>query len=378
MKKRLRIGILGGGQLARMSAYQAYKLGFEIAILEKESQSPAGQLTKYEYVGWVDNKNLLRKFANDCDVITLENEFIDYKDLEYIEKLGKKVLPGSKTISLIQDKFIQKKTFRKNNIPVPDFVNIKTNNEYSRISEKLGKKFVLKSRKMGYDGYGNALVTNEKSFKEGFKRLSVRHSLLMAEEFIDFKKELAVMIVRTKYEVKAYPVVETIQKNHICHTVIAPAEINKRLQKAAEEMSIKAVESVKGIGIFGIELFITKNNKILVNEMAPRPHNSGHYTIESCVTSQFENHIRAVSGLPLGSTNMVKPYAVMINLLGKKDGSGNVENYSAALKNENVHLHIYGKEKSRLGRKMGHITYLGDKLGSILRKSKQIEQKIII
>jgi len=378
MKKRLRIGILGGGQLARMSAYQAYKLGFEVAILEKESQSPAGQLTKYEYVGWVNNKNLLKKFAEDCDILTLENEFIDYKDLEFIEGLGKTVLPGSKTISLIQDKFIQKKTFRRKNIPVPEFIDIKANSRYGMVSEKLGKKFVLKSRKMGYDGYGNALVTNEKSFKMGIERLSGRHSLLMAEEFIDFTKELAVMIVRTKGEIKAYPVVETIQRNHICHTVIAPAEINKNLRKAAEEISVRAVQAVKGIGIFGLELFITKGNKILVNEMAPRPHNSGHYTIEACVTSQFENHIRAVLGLPLGSTEMVKPYAVMINLLGKKEGQGIVENYREALNNENVHLHIYGKEKSRPGRKMGHITLLGNTLPATLSMSKQIEQKIII
>ncbi len=378
MKKRLRIGILGGGQLARMSAYQAYKLGFEIAVLEKEPQSPAGQLTRYEYIGWVNNKNLLRKFAGDCDIVTLENEFIDYKDLEFIEGLGKTVLPGSKTISLIQDKYIQKKTFRRKKIPVPEFTEIKAGTGYGMVYEKLGRKFVLKSRKMGYDGYGNALVTNEKDFKEGIERLSERHSLLMAEEFIDFKKELAVMIVRTRREIKAYPVVETIQRNHICHTVIAPAGINKKLQKAAEEISVKAVKAVNGIGIFGLELFLTGDNKILVNEMAPRPHNSGHYTIEACVTSQFENHIRAVLGLPLGSTEMIKPYAVMINLLGKKEGTGIVENYGEALKNENVHLHIYGKEKSRLGRKMGHITFLGNTLPAILVKSKQIEQKIII
>lgn len=378
MKKPLRIGILGGGQLARMSAYQAYKLGFEIAILEKEAQSPAGQLTKYEYVGWVDDKNLLKKFARDCDIITLENEFIDFNDLEFIEKLGKKVLPASKTISLIQDKYIQKKTFRRNHIPVPDFVDIRESSTYEKISGILGKKFILKSRKMGYDGYGNALVTSERTFNAGIRKLSDRHSQLMAEEYIDFSKELAVMIVRTGKEIKAYPVVETIQKNHICHTVIAPAGINKRQQKKAVDIAVNAVRAVKGLGIFGVEMFITGNNKILVNEMAPRPHNSGHYTIEACVTSQFENHIRAVLGLPLGSTEMVKPAAVMINLLGKRNGPGIVEDYPDSLTNENLHLHVYGKAVSRPGRKMGHITMLGDDTGLILSKSKKIEKKIII
>jgi 5-(carboxyamino)imidazole ribonucleotide synthase len=361
-----------------MSAYQAYKLGFEVSILEKEAHSPAGQLTRYEYVGWVDDKNLVEKFVKHCSIITLENEFIDSKYLKFIEQLGKKVIPASNTISLIQDKFIQKKTFRQNNIPVPDFVEIRQSSTYKKISEKLGKKFVLKSRKMGYDGYGNALVTGEKSFTDGMTKLSHRHSKLMAEEFIDFKKELAVMIVRTGSEIKAYPVVETIQKNHICHTVIVPAQIDREFQKKAEDISIRAVEAVKGIGLFGIELFLTKSNKILINEMAPRPHNSGHYTIEACVTSQFENHIRSVLGLPLGSTKMLQRYAVMLNLLGKKDGLGIVENYRDILKNENVHLHIYGKSKSRPGRKMGHITLLGDNPELMLSKLKQLEQKIII
>ncbi len=379
MKKRLRIGILGGGQLARMSAYQAYKLGFEVAILEKEFQSPAGQLTEHEFVGWVDDKDLVREFAQGCDVITLENEFIDYQDLEFIEKkLRKKVLPTSKTISLIQDKYIQKKTMRRNGIPVPDFIEVKSSLNYKKISKKLGEKFILKSRKMGYDGYGNALVTDLESYADGIKRLSERHSELMAEEFIDFKKELAVMIVRTKNEIKSYPVVETIQKKHICHTVIAPARIEKKYLKEAEDIAVKSVEAVKGFGIFGIELFITKNNKLLVNEMAPRPHNSGHYTIEGCITSQFENHIRAVLNLPLGSTEMVKPYAVMINLLGKKEGAGTVENYNEALKNDVVHLHIYGKAKSRLGRKMGHITITGNNLKSILTQAKEVEKSTYI
>ena len=378
MKKRIRIGILGGGQLARMSAFQAYKLGFEIAILEKEFQSPAGQLTKYEYVGWVNDKDLLKQFSADCDIITLENEFIDYQDLQFIESLGTKVLPSSKTISLIQDKFIQKRTLAKNGIPVPDFIAVKPELNYNKISGILGARFILKSRKMGYDGYGNALVTSEKSYIEGIRKLSKRHSELMAEQYINFKKELAVMIVRTKKEIKAYPVVETIQKNHICHTVIAPAQIEKKYLKETEKIAIKSVEAVKGIGLFGVELFITENNKLLVNEMAPRPHNSGHYTIEACVTSQFENHIRSVLNLPLGAANMVEPYAVMINLLGKKKGLGIVENYNEPLENEKVHLHIYGKADSRYGRKMGHITMTGDNLKNIFRQVKGSEKRTII
>ncbi len=376
--RRTCIGILGGGQLARMSAYQAYKLGFDIAILEKHKNSPAGQLTKNEFVGWVDNKQILKKFSRRSDIVTLENEFVDYKQLEFIEKLGKKVLPSSKTISLIQDKLIQKQTFKRNKIPVANFIEIKDNTTYKKAAKDLGEKFILKSRKMGYDGYGNYKVENEKDFIEGIKKLSSRHSNLLAEEFIDFKMELAIMVARSKHEIKTYPVVQTIQKNHICHTVIAPAQISEKLKKITTEIAVKSVESVKGFGIFGVELFLTSSNKILVNEMAPRPHNSGHYTIEACTTSQFENHIRSVLDLPLGSTNMVKPFAVMINLLGKKEGKGIVDNYPESLANENIHLHIYGKDKSRLGRKMGHITILGENLNSILNQAKKIEKIVSI
>jgi 5-(carboxyamino)imidazole ribonucleotide synthase len=372
------IGILGGGQLARMSAYQAYKLGFDIAILEKHKDSPAGQLTKNEFVGWVDDLNILKKFAKRSDVVTLENEFVDYKRLKFIENLGKKVYPSSKTISLIQDKLIQKQTFLKNKIPVPKFVAVSSSDSYEHLKENLGKKFVLKSRKMGYDGYGNASVNSSKTFKEGIENLKDRGSDLYAEEFVSFKKELAIMVVRTGKEIKTYPVVETIQKEHICHTVIAPAQIENKLQKKAREIAIASVKAVKGYGIFGVEMFLTKDNKILVNEMAPRPHNSGHYTIEACATSQFENHVRAVLNLPLGSTEMVKPFAVMVNLLGKRKGWGVVDNYNVALRDENVHLHIYGKEVSRIGRKMGHITLLGSSLRSVLSKARSIEKTISI
>ncbi len=376
MNKKICVGILGGGQLARMSAYQAYKLGLDVAILEKHKNSPAGQLTHNEFIGWVNDDSLLEKFVSGCDVITLENEFIDHKKLEFIESLGKKVFPSSKTISLIQDKFIQKKTFKKLGIPVPDFIEVKENSDYQKIAKSLGDIFILKSRKMGYDGYGNYKVENENDFTEGIKKLSSRHSNLLAEAFIPFEQELAVMVVRTKKETKIYPVVETIQKNHICHTVIAPAQIEKKLNAKVEEIAVSAVEAVKGIGIFGIELFLTKQKEILVNEMAPRPHNSGHYTIESCITSQFENHIRSVLGLPLGNTELLKPYAVMINLLGKKEGPGIIDNYKDALSDPDVHLHVYGKDKSRIGRKMGHITIIGDSLNTLLIKSRKIEKII--
>jgi len=378
LRRNLTIGILGGGQLARMSSFQAKRLGFDIAILEKEKNSPAGQLTHNEFRGWVNDSDIMRKFAKESDIITLENEFVDYRRIEFLEKLGKKVLPSSVTISLIQDKLIQKETLKKNNIPVPMFLEVNHKSDCLDIQKKLEYPYVLKSRKMGYDGYGNAVVKNEKEFGKAFDKLVHRHSKLLAEEFIDFKMELAVMVARTGKEIKVYPVVQTIQKNHICHTVIAPAQISAKVMKDAKEIAVECVKAVKGFGIFGIEMFLTSRNNILVNEMAPRPHNSGHYTIEGCYTSQFENHIRSVMNLPLGSTEMVQPHAVMINLLGKRNGPGIVHNYNTALKNDKVHLHVYGKEYSRIGRKMGHVTVTGDNLKSILKIANETEKKIIL
>ncbi len=372
------IGILGGGQLARMSSMQAIRMGFDVAILEKEKNSPAGVLTKNEFVGWVDNKKVFDKFIDASDIITLENEFIDYHYLQYIEKKGKKVIPSSHTISLIQDKYIQKSTFFKAGIPVPKFVKIDIDTSYLELKKSLGEKFLIKSRKMGYDGYGNATVKNQKEFDNALRNLIQRHSYLYAEEYVDFKKELAIMVVRTRKEILSYPVVETIQKNHICHTVIAPAKLNGAINEYIKEIATNTLEAINGFGIFGIELFLLKDNSVLVNEIAPRPHNTGHYTIEGCTISQFENHIRSVLGLSLGSTELVKPYAVMINLLGKRNGAGVVQNYHTALNNKDVHLHIYGKVQSRIGRKMGHITLIGENLNKLLSTAKQIEKSIIL
>ncbi len=378
MNKPKCIGILGGGQLARMSALAGIRMGFDIAVLEKEQGSPAGSLAGFEFTGSSSNKKLLKKFASVCDVITLENEFIDFHLLQYLESLGRKVFPSSYTISLIQDKLIQKQTLKENNIPLPKFIEVEHKKDFEDVVSKLKFPFILKSRKMGYDGYGNALVKNKKDFISAFERLTQRHSKLLAEEFVDFTMELAVMVARTKTEIEVYPVVETIQKNHICHTVIAPAKLSKAIINKARKIALDSVKAVKGYGLYGIEMFYTSSGKLLVNEMAPRPHNSGHYTIEGCVTSQYENHIRSVLGLPLGSAEMVKPYAVMINLLGKTNGAGVIKDYSKALNDPNVHLHIYGKKLSRVGRKMGHVTITGNGLKKILNEAKKAERNIII
>jgi 5-(carboxyamino)imidazole ribonucleotide synthase len=359
-----------------MSALAAYRLGVSIAILDREQHSPAGQVTTHEFIGSVDDRTVLEKFARACDVVTLENEFIDYHKLEFIESLGKPVYPSSGTISLIQDKLTQKETLAQFGIPIPLFLPVTTATTWKEIAGRLGSPIIMKSRKMGYDGYGNAVVRSQRSFDEAKKKLSARHTGLMVEEFVPFTKELAVMVVRTKKETRVYPVVQTIQKNHICNTVIAPAPIDKKTAQRAAHIAIAAVEAVGGYGIFGVELFLTGNNDILVNEMAPRPHNSGHYTIDACVTSQFENHVRAALGLPLGSTEILVPSAVMVNLLGSKSPKSRTANYLTSLKDEHAHLHIYGKYASRPGRKMGHLTLTGASLPELLIQAERLQKGI--
>ena len=357
------LGVLGGGQLAKMLANSAYAMGLNVAIIENHASSPAGDMTKLDFSkGWEDKEDF-DSFIDASDIITLENEFIDPTLLEYIVKKGKKVYPSADTMRLVQDKLIQKQTFQNAGLPVPEFMQIDSIEDGAKFADKYEFPFIMKSRKFGYDGYGNAKIDNLEDLKTDFARFSKdeKRRFLMAERFIDFSKELAVMVARSvSGEIEVYPCVETIQRNHICHSVIAPAEVDAAILKNAQEIAVDAVKAIDGVGVFGVELFLKKDSSLLINEIAPRPHNSGHYTIEACDTSQFENGIRAICNLPLGSSEMRKPAACMVNLLGSRDGIGVPTNIIDMLKNTKAALHLYNKKQCRAGRKMGHITALGN------------------
>lgn len=363
----LTLGILGGGQLAKMLAFEAYKMGLNVSIIEKKKSSPTGLITQNEFPGGWEDKEQLDKFIENSDVITLENEFISPEILEYCEQ-KREVFPSSKTISMIQDKFTQKTNFAKAGLPLPNFKKIDAIEAGKEFGNKFGYPYVMKTRTLGYDGYGNLTIRSEGDVVKAFDKFKPEKSgrKLYAESFVDFTKELAVMIVRSKSgDVLAYPCVETIQQNHICHEVIAPAEIEEKLAEKAQEIAAKCVKTIDGVGVFGIEMFLKSDGEILVNEIAPRPHNSGHYTIEACYTSQFENGIRAILDLPLGSTEMVKEAAVMINLLGEREGAGVPSDPREFLKIGKAKLHLYNKSDSRVGRKMGHFTIIGDNIGDV-------------
>ncbi len=379
-KKAQTIGILGGGQLAKMLSLAAYRLGLNIAIIENGLNSPAGMMTKFDFgKGWEDIDEL-DKFIEVSDIVTLENEFINPDILEYIENKGIKVYPTSATMRLVQDKFIQKQTFQNAGLPLPIFSEINSIDDLDSFANKYGYPYVMKSRKFGYDGYGNATIHSIEEAKIAFSKFSAdaKRSSLMAETFVNFTKEIAVMAVRsTNGDTAVYPAVESIQKNHICHSVIAPAEIDIDIREKAQFLALEAVKAIDGVGVFGVEFFLEPNGTLLINEIAPRPHNSGHYTIEACYTSQYENAIRAINCLPLGSTDMITETAIMINLLGGKDGNGVPSNVSEILKAGNVWLHLYNKSQCRNGRKMGHINVLGSTQNENYKYAKNIAEKII-
>lgn len=359
-----RLGILGGGQLAQMTVQAAISLGIETVIFERTPDSPASRLTHHHITGVWDDDAALRAFAKLCDVITLENEFVDAEVLARLESLELPVYPSSRTLATIQDKLRQKETLSAAGVRMPAFQSIQEAGDILSAASDYGWPIVLKARRDGYDGYGNALLRAPDDIPAAQAKLGMDQGrLLMVEQFIPFDKELAVMVLRGHDgEMRLYPVVETIQQNHICHVVRAPANIPEQMAQTAAVLARSAVEAVEGVGVFGVELFALEDGSILFNEMAPRPHNSGHYTIEACVTSQFENHIRAVLGWPLGDATMRAPAAVMVNLLGARNGDANADGIAAALAVPGAHVHLYGKRQVRTGRKMGHITVLGDSL----------------
>lgn len=376
-----KVGFLGAGQLARMSALQAFRFGIQVAVFSDRSEDePVQFMTPFSYSGSFDSVDDMIEFAKTCDVVTLENEFISSSILQEVQdKSGTPIFPSPKSFALIENKLIEKQTFENAGIPVTPYRLVKTESDLIEFGNEFGWPYLLKSSKGGYDGYGNAKATDLESAKNGFEKLggSTGHDIL-AEAFVPFNKELAVQVARNETGIIVYPCCETVQENHINVAVLSPAPIEEKYQLRAQELAIKAIEAIDGKGIFAFEFFLTEAGEVLLNESAPRPHNSGHYTIEGCITSQFENHVRSVLGLPLGSSNMTKPAAVMINLLGTHNRPAETDHVVEALSSEDGHLHVYGKTQSKVGRKMAHFTLLGDDLEITHQKAKELAKNIEI
>ncbi len=359
-----RLGILGGGQLARMTIQAAIPLGVDVVVLAEAANSPAGRLAQQEIVGDWNDTHALRQFADAVDVVTLENEFVDAAALAQLTAWGKVVRPGAGTLSVINDKLVQKQTLAAQTLPVPAFAAVEHPEDLRQFGAKWGWPLILKARRNGYDGYGNATLRSEEDIDAAVQRLGWPQRTLLVEQMVPFVRELAVLVARdTDGNMVVYPVAETVQQHHICHLVRVPASIDLSIANKAIALARSAVEAVDGVGMTAVEMFAMANGDVLINELAPRPHNSGHFSINACVTSQFENHVRAVLDLPLGSPALRAGSAVMVNLLGARNGSTQPRGLEHALTMTDVHVHLYGKQETRVGRKLGHVTALASQVG---------------
>ncbi|KAI8089884.1 phosphoribosylaminoimidazole carboxylase [Halteromyces radiatus] len=357
-----KVGILGGGQLGRMMVEAASRLNLEVVILDSPLDAPAKQIenTQAHIAGAFNDEAKIRELASKVDVLTVEIEHVNATVLKSLETQGKAIHPSPSTVQIIQDKFTQKNHLTAHGIPVADYMETLDRPGVEAAANKFGYPFMLKSKTMAYDGKGNYVVKSEQDIGPAMDAL--KSTPLYAEKWAPFTKELAVMVVRrANGEVRSYPVVETIHKNSICHLVIAPAQVDGSVLRRAQAVAENAIKSFPGAGVFGVEMFVLDDESILLNEIAPRPHNSGHYTIEACETSQYENHLRAILDMPLGSTAMKVPASIMVNILGQSESME--ECYrpcQEALTVDGATIHLYGKKACRPGRKMGHITVVGD------------------
>ncbi len=354
-----KIGIIGGGQLGKMMILEAKKLGCYVIILDPTKDCPASSICDEHIVANFSDREAIYSLAKKCDVITYEFEHIDYNCLMELENLGHKIYPSPKSLKIIQNKFTQKTVLKDNNINVPNFCLVESTQDIKNIAKNFSYPMVLKSCTGGYDGKGNYVIKCEEDIEKGFNILNPNLDIpLMVEKFVNFDMEVSVLACGgLNNDIKVYPVGNNIHIDNILHKTIVPANISEESKKKAIDIAHNIINIFNGVGMFCVEFFVTKDGDVLVNEIAPRPHNSGHYTIEGCVTSQFENHIRAILSLPLGSTSLLNP-TVMINLLGEDGYKGNtlVEGLEEALNIDNIFIHIYGKQHTIPKRKMGHLT----------------------
>ncbi len=381
LSANFKLGFLGAGQLARMSALQAFRFGIQIgSFSDREETEPLQFMTPHSQTGSFHSVDDLTEFAKNCDILTLENEFIESKILKEVqERAGISIFPSPESFALIENKLIEKQIFEQAGIPVTPYRLIKSENDLSAFGKQHGWPYLLKSSKGGYDGYGNEMIKNIDEAIIAFENLGGNSDRdIIAEAFVDFTHELAVQVARNETGSEVYPCCETVQKDHICVGVKSPAPVDKDVQKKAQNLALKATETIDGKGIFAYEFFLKKSGELLLNESAPRPHNSGHYTIEGCVTSQFENHVRAVLGLPLGSAQLRAPAVAMVNLLGTDNRDAQIDQAGKTLNTADGHLHSYGKLKSKSGRKMGHFTMLGEKMETTYEKAQKLTQEIRI
>lgn len=371
-----KLGILGGGQLGKMLLQVTSRLSIKTNILDPSKDSPCKNLCNEFEIGNLMDFDSVYQFGKKCDLVTFEIEHVNIEALEKLESEGTKVYPSSKTLKIIQNKNLQKQFFIDNNIPTSDFWYFKSPKDFKNSFHKNQISFpcVWKKTKFGYDGYGVEIIKSIKQID------NLPNEEFIIEEFIPFEKELATTIVRNNSgDIQIFPLVQMDfnKESNQVEYVVCPAQVNREIKDLANALAMKVSKSFKHVGLLAIEMFLTKDNKILINEVAPRPHNSAHYSIEACENSQFQQHINSILDLKLGSCES-NNNAIMVNLVGEKGYSGPViyQGIEEAMEQSNVSVHIYGKSNTKPNRKMGHVTVTDENLKNGLKKAKSIKNLI--
>jgi 5-(carboxyamino)imidazole ribonucleotide synthase len=362
------VGVLGGGQLGRMMALAARRMGYRIVVLDPSPRCPTAQVADAVVVGALDDLDAARHLAKQVDVITLDTEHVPADVLAELEKLVP-VRPGASVLGTINDRQIQKQFLDRLGMPQAKWAPATTPDEVAAALEKLGRPAILKVRSLGYDGKGQVRIDETSDANAELAKL--RGAPAVAEELVRFKREISVILARgMRGEVRTYPIAENVHRRHILHTTRAPAPMTDATQKRAEEIGMTVAKELGHVGVIAVEMFELAGGELLVNEIAPRTHNSGHYTWGACVTSQFEQHVRAVCGLPLGDPRAMSG-AVMVNLIGDLWQQGTPA-WRSVLARPEALLHLYGKDLAAPGRKMGHVLLLDDDTDRALKTADQL------
>ena len=364
------LGIIGGGQLGMMLTEAAQNLDAisKIIVLDPTENCPAAKVGAQQIVADFKDEDAIKKLSELSDIITYEIESGNSDVLKKLEK-NTEINPSPVTLRIIQDKFLQKQFLQNNGIAVAEFEKIENKEELNQMIDKMGLPLLLKTRRDAYDGRGNYKINSKSEIDDALDLFSGK--TLMVEKFVKFEKEVSVIAARnTKGEILTYPVVENIHENNILRTTIAPGRVSEIVRKEAEKIAEKTMEVLHGAGVFGIEMFVTSDDEILINEIAPRVHNSGHHTLQSCNTSQFEQHLRAILGMELGDSSIKTP-TIMYNILGPKTFQGE---YNVLFKKQdNIHLKMYGKLESKPQRKIGHVNVVDVENRGMEELLKQVE-----
>jgi 5-(carboxyamino)imidazole ribonucleotide synthase len=369
--QQFKLGVLGGGQLGRMLIQSGIDFNIAFSIMDPDPDAPCSTLAPF-HVGKLTDYDAVMRFGSSCDIITIEIENVNTAALKDLVKQGKKVFPQPDVIELIQDKRVQKTFYQQHQIPTAEFIltenaeEVRQNASFLPAVNKLGKE--------GYDGRGVQIIRSADELNRAFNKPG------LLEKLIDFEKEISVIVARNeKGEVKTFPVVEMVfhPVHNLVEYLFAPAELSRAVEMQAESIAKEIITKLKMVGLLAVEMFVTKDGQVLVNEVAPRPHNSGHQTIEANITSQYEQHLRAILNLPLGDTSQIMPGA-MVNLLGEEGYSGPAiyDGFEEIMTESGVHVHLYGKKITKPFRKMGHVTIVDRDIASLKKKATFVKETL--